>query len=97
MHPSIIIFLALSSLVRLTSCTPLCADIVAVAGGGLPNGEKPIFISEDAVSDIQLALYLENLESSFFRSGLQNISSWVTQSFPNDTTEILSKIAAVSL
>ncbi len=53
-------------------------------------------VSAEAVKEFQLALFLENLESSYLQSGLQNISSWGTAGYPNDTTEVLSKIAAVS-
>jgi hypothetical protein len=53
-------------------------------------------VSAEAIKEFQLALFLENLESSYLQSGLQNISTWGTAGYPNDTTEVLSTIAAVS-
>lgn len=75
---------------------PLCSNITDVAGGGLPNSNEPLLISPAAVKDFQLALFLENLEASFFSSGLANITKWDTYGYPNNTIEIVSKVVAVS-
>ena len=79
-----------------TAAAPLCSDTIDTAGGGLPSSIEPIMISENAVKEFQLALFLENLESSYFQTGLQNVSQWGINGHPNDTIDILSKIAAVS-
>jgi hypothetical protein len=75
---------------------PLCSDDANVAGGGLPNSVRPLALSSAAVKDLQLALFLENLEVSYFSSGLSNITKWGTNGYPNDTIEVVSKITAVS-
>lgn len=75
---------------------PLCSDTIDTAGGGPPNSGDPMLISPNAVREFQLALFLENLESFYFQTGLQNTSQWGINGYPNDTVEILSKIAAVS-
>ncbi|KIW54613.1 hypothetical protein PV05_06962 [Exophiala xenobiotica] len=77
-----------------TAAAPLCSDTISTAGGGIPDSGEPAMVSAEAVKEFQLALFLENLESSYLQSGLQNISSWGTAGYPNDTTEVLSKIAA---
>jgi hypothetical protein len=78
------------------AAAPVCSDTINTAGGGPPNSGEPILISANAVKEFQLALFFENLESSYFQTGLQNVSHWGTNGHPNDTLEILSKIAAVS-
>ena len=85
------------ALAGLATAAPVCSDTINTAGGGPPNSGDPILISEVAVKEIQLALFLENLESSYFQTGLQNISQWGANGHPNNTVEIISKIAAVSL
>jgi hypothetical protein len=91
-----ILYAIILALVGLSTAAPLCSDTINTAGGGPPNSGDPTFLSENAVKEFQLALFLENLESSYFQSGLQNISQWGTDGDPNDTVEIISKIAAVS-
>lgn len=71
----------------------ICPD---EAGGGLPNSGRPLLLSPAAVKDLQLALFLENLELAYFSSGLSNITTWGTSGYPNDTIEVVSKVAAVS-
>src|SRR5438094_10450330 len=83
-------------LVAITAAAPFCPNTTNTAGGGLPNSEIPILISDTAVKEFQLALYLENLEASYFQTGLKNVTLWGTNGHPNDTIEIISKIAAVS-
>ena len=56
----------------------------------------PPSISASAVKDFQLALFLENLEVSFFQAGLADITKWGANRYPNDTIEIVTKVAAVS-
>jgi hypothetical protein len=80
----------------MAAAVSLCSDTANTAGGGLPNSDEPILMSANAVKEFQLALYLENLESFYFQSGLQNISLWEGSDSSNDTTEIIGKIAAVS-
>jgi hypothetical protein len=46
---------------------------------------------------LQLALFLENLETSYFLTGLTNITRWGLRVYPNDTVEIVSKVAAVTV
>jgi hypothetical protein len=78
------------------AAAPLCSDTINTAGGGPPNSAEPYSISANAVKEFQLALFLENLESFYFQTGLQNVSNWGTNGHPHETVEILSKIAAVS-
>ena len=65
------------------------------AGGGPPNSGFPILISQKAIQEFQLTLFLENLESFFFKSALTNLSAWGTMGYSNDTVELISKVAAV--
>jgi hypothetical protein len=58
----------------LVAAAPLCNNITDIAGGSLPYIDKPSSISTSAVKDFQLALFLENLEASFFQTGLTNIT-----------------------
>ena len=81
--------------IGLAAAAPLCSNVTNVAGGGLPNSGRPL-LSPAAVKHLQLALFLENLEFSYFSSGLPNITEWGTNGYPNDTIEIVSKVAAVS-
>jgi hypothetical protein len=53
-------------------------------------------ISPEAIKGFQLALFLENLESSFFNTGLTLITNQGTSGYPNNTIEVVSKVAAVS-
>lgn len=82
--------------IGLAAAAPLCSNVTNVAGGGLPNSGRPLLLSPAAVKDFQLALFLENLEASYFSSGLSNITKWGTDGYPNDTVEVVSKVAAVS-
>lgn len=81
----------------LVSGAPLCPDIISTAGGGLPNSTLPPAVSQSGIKEIQLALFLENLEVSFFTAGVANISRWGTNGYANDTMKIVNKIAAVSI
>jgi hypothetical protein len=54
-------------------------------------------ISTDAIKELQLAFFLENLEASFFTVGLTNITGWGTDGYPNDAIQVVSKVAAVSV
>lgn len=80
----------------LVAAAPLCNNVTDIAGGGLPNIGKPPSISESAVKGFQLALFLENLEVSFFQAGLSNITEWSHNGYANDTIEVVTEIAAVS-
>ncbi len=77
--------------------TPLCPDIIFTAGGGLPNTTLPNTVSASGIGEIQLAQFLENLEVEFFTVGAANLTSWGTAGFSNDSAEIVTKIAAVSI
>jgi hypothetical protein len=83
------------SLTDFAAAAPLCSDTINTAGGDPPNSGDPILISANAVKEFQLALFLENLESFYFQTGLQNVSQWGINGYSNDTVEILYKIAAV--
>jgi hypothetical protein len=52
------------------------SDVVVAAGGGIPDTGVPTLISQNAIKDLQLALFLENLEVDFFRNGLENLTTW---------------------
>ena len=80
----------------LVAAAPLCNNTINVAGGSLPDIGMPPSISASAVKDFQLALFLENLEVSFFQAGLANITKWGAYGYPNDTIEVVTKVAAVS-
>ena len=80
----------------LIATAPLCNNTIDMAGSGLPNTEMPPSISASAVKHFQLALFLENLEVSFFQAGLANITKWNTTGYSNDTVEVVTKVAAIS-
>ncbi len=92
------IFCTLSmTLINFSAASPLCCNITGKAGGGTPNSGFPTLISENAIKEFQLMLFLENLEASLFATGLANITSWGANGYPNDTVEIIGKVAAVSV
>ncbi|KAI9855635.1 MAG: hypothetical protein M1813_009681 [Trichoglossum hirsutum] len=72
----------------------LLSSSADIAGGGLPNVGIPTLISPGAIKEFQLALFLENLESSFFNTGLTLIRKWGINGYPNDTIEVISRVAA---
>ena len=74
---------------------PLCSNVTSIAGGGPPKTGIPGLISSDAIKGLQLALFLENLEFSFFDTGLTLIKTWAINGYPNGTTEIVHKVTAV--
>lgn len=80
----------------IVAAAPLCSETIDKAGGGPPNSVVPTAISAGAIKELQLAYFLENMEASFFNSGLTNLTEWGTSGFPNDTIEVITKIAAVS-
>ena len=80
----------------LVAAAPLCNNTIDVAGGSLPDIDMPSSISASAVKDFQLALFLENLEVSFFQAGLANITKWSANGYPKDTIQVVAKVAAVS-
>ena len=79
------------------TAAPLCSNTTAIAGGGPPNSGVPTIISAGAIKELQLAHFLENLEASFFNTGLTEITKWGTNEYPNDAIDVVSKIAAVSI
>lgn len=86
-------FVALGSLVTAMPCS----QVRASAGGGPPNGQIPTMVSKNAIQELQLAHFLENLKVSFFNVGLTNLMSWGTNGFSNDTVRTVRKVAAVSV
>ncbi|KAF4624709.1 hypothetical protein G7Y89_g13460 [Cudoniella acicularis] len=80
--------------IGLVAATPICSD---VAGGGLPNSGRPLLLSPAAVKDLQLALFLENLEVAYFSSGLSNITMWGINGYPNDTIGVQKEIHVATI
>lgn len=74
-----------------------CSKGIAMAGGGQPNSILPTDISANAKNGLQFAHFLENMQVAFFNAGLKNLTEWGTSELRNDTMEIVSKIAAVSM
>jgi hypothetical protein len=92
-----VIFWTLSTIFDVyVGAAPPCPETIDIAGGGLPNGAFPTAISESGIKEIQLALFLENLEVSFFTGGSANITNWGIGGYSNDSIEIVRKVAAVS-
>jgi hypothetical protein len=96
-HTTALLYVFSIAVGGLVAAVPICSNTTDIAGGSLPNSAKPTMISASAVKDLQLALFLENLETSFFLAGLTNITQWGTNGYPNDTIEIVDKITAVSV
>lgn len=80
----------------IVAAAPLCSETINSAGGGPPSSVIPTAISSCAIKELQLAYFLENVEASFFNAGLNNLTEWDTSGLPNDTSEVITKIAAVS-
>lgn len=80
----------------LVTAAPLCPETVAMAGGGLPDITLPSTITAGGIKEIQLAQFLENLEVSYFRLGAANITKWGVSGYPNNSVEIVQRIAAVN-
>ena len=76
---------------------PLCSKTIDTAGSGPPNSRIPTVISAGAIKELQLAYFLENLEVLFFNTSLTDITKWGTSEYHNNTIEIVTKIAAVSI
>ena len=74
MHYISAFYFATIAVGSLAVATPICSNIIGTVGGGLPNTAKPSMISASAIKDLQLALFLENLETSYFLNGLTNIT-----------------------
>jgi hypothetical protein len=87
-----------SSLVvgSLVAAALLCNNTTDVAGGSSPDFDMPSSILTSAVKDFQFALFLENLELLFFKAGVVNLIKWSAKGYPNDTIEVVTKVAAVS-
>jgi hypothetical protein len=69
---------------------PICHNVTDIAGGGPPNIEAPLFLSQNAILELQVANFLENLEAFFFVDGLKNITTWGINGYPDDTIEVVS-------
>jgi hypothetical protein len=85
----------LCTILGVAAAAPICSEVTHTAGGGPPNSDNPSLISAGAIKQIQLAQYLENLEVSFFSTGLANITEWGGNNFPNNAMEVIRKISAV--
>ncbi|MCJ1285719.1 hypothetical protein MMC26_005060 [Xylographa opegraphella] len=72
----------------------ISTEVVSIAGGGVPDGPLPSALSKSALNDIQVANFLENLESAFFQAAVTNITAWGTTGFPDDTLDIVRRVAA---
>ena len=83
-------------LVGLTGAAPLGPEVVDTAGGSPPNSKLPAIVTAAAIKELQLALFLENLEAAFFKKGVSNITKWGATEFPNDTLKLINRTAAVS-
>ncbi|MCJ1383736.1 hypothetical protein MMC17_006850 [Xylographa soralifera] len=79
---------------RQASQINISAEVVATAGGGVPNIPPPSSLSKSTLNDIQVANFLENLESAFFQAAVTNITAWGTTGFPDDTLDIIRHVAA---
>ena len=91
-----LLYMSSITLGGLAAATPLCSNITGIVGGGPPNIKIPSLISLEAIKGFQLALFLENLESSFFNTGLMLIKNQGTSGYSNGTIEIVSKVTAMS-
>ncbi len=81
--------------IGLAAAALLCSNVTNVVGSGLPNSGR-LLLSPATIKHLQLALFLENLELSYFLSGLLNITEQGTNRYPNNTIKIVSKVAAIS-
>ncbi|MCJ1473415.1 hypothetical protein MMC13_002066 [Lambiella insularis] len=73
---------------------PLSPALISEAGGDVPNAELPSSLSQATLNDIQVANFLENLESAFFEAAVTNLTQWGTAGFPDDTLDIVKRVAA---
>lgn len=93
-----LVFLARTAVAvpALVTGTALPPNIAQQAGGGLPNQLGSPRVSQNGLSNFQVANFLENLESAFFQEGLFNFSSWGTGSQTNGMSniDVVSHIAA---
>lgn len=80
----------------LAATIPLCSDTIDIAGGGTPNSENSTVISTKAMKELQLAVFLENLQVSLFNTGLTNLTGWNMSGYTNDTFQAFSTIAVVN-
>ncbi|MCJ1416159.1 hypothetical protein MMC32_002494 [Xylographa parallela] len=102
MRSTTFIFAALLGVVSVTAAPTrkqatqiyISTEVVSIAGGGVPNIPLPSALSTSTLNDIQVANFLENLESAFFRAAVVNITAWGTTGFPDDTLDIIQRIAA---
>jgi hypothetical protein len=89
------VFCSLIAQIGFVAAAPVSSNVATQAGGRLPNNRVPTLISQNAIKEFQLTLFLENLEAFFFKSGLANVTTWETTGYSSDTVKIISKIAAV--
>jgi hypothetical protein len=80
----------------LVTGTALPPNINLQAGGGLPNAPGTPKLSQNAISNFQVANFLENLESAFFQEGLANYTYWGSGGQVNGVSNqnVISHIAA---
>ena len=96
-----VVLLAVSSVMgaptrRQAAQMNLSPEVISRAGGAVPNSGFPPTLSKSTLNDIQVANFLENLESAFFQAAVTNITAWGTAGFPDGTLDIIQRVAAVS-
>ncbi|MCJ1294845.1 hypothetical protein MMC34_006404 [Xylographa carneopallida] len=72
----------------------ISTEVALTAGGGVPNTPFPSTLSKSTLNDIQVANFLENLESAFFHAAVTNLTGWGTTGFPDDTLDLIRRVAA---
>jgi len=86
---------ALAAPAPLVTGAALPPNIAWSAGGGPPNSPGAA-VSQNGINLFGLTNFLENLESNFFQTGLQNLTAWGTAGSINghDNLDIVSHVAA---
>ena len=82
--------------ISLIAIAPLCSNVINIASSSLLSNSQLLLLFLAAIKDLQLALFLENLEVSYFSSGLSNITKQGTNRYLNDTIKVISKVAVIS-
>lgn len=84
--------LASSALTLPTPKDPTLEQIALIAGGGPSNGGAPKNISASAIANFQGVNFLENLESAFFKEGLDNLTAWNQNGEFDFAIDVVSKV-----
>ena len=64
---------------------PLCSETIDIAGGGIPDSETSTPISIEALKEVQLAVFLENLQVFLFNTILNNLTGGNMSEYTNNT------------